>query len=226
MRNSVEQPHLQGLAFLKEKPYIDGLSEGLVSPKRGSSKGSFFKHHSQADKAFFKSKQSRLISVLVGTQGGIEKWLKTSGPARCALWVECAHPGPEDLAPKESNFQQKGLLKLVYRQRDAQAFYQPVLPESTLDISVIQNAGNEARRGSSDSLYDEGKGHDWTGLRHREIHRRNLSQESENYLWTWETRWSIVMKVAAFKQLSNMLSPGGVLWEFRRLLLQVNHFSV
>lgn len=224
MREVVGEPSLLPamLAFGREKtsPYSSAgnLAEGFVVAKKGSSTGSFLKHHHQGfNEGSFQKDPSQIISVLVGTRDAIHKWLHMSGPARCALWIE--------RVPLESNHEKNDLLatlELVYRQRDYQITHVQILQECKVVLSNVRQS--KSKRSRTPDTSEDDHEFDWSGLRQRELEQVNYGDVNSGFGW-WKgastMRWYILMKLAAFKQLNNMLSPGGALWEFRRLLLQV-----
>ena len=216
------------LAFGREKSspysYASNLTEGFVIAKKGSLTGSFLKHHHQGSKEFgsFEKDPSQVISVLVGTKDAIHKWLRMSGPARCALWIE--QPSLEGSHGKNDSF---ATLELVYRQRDYQITHIQILQECKVVLSIARQS--KSKRSRTLEFNEDDRDFDWSGLRQHELERMDNGNASNAIRWwkgTTTMRWYILMKVLAFKQLNNMLSPGGALWEFRRLLLQVFFYNI
>lgn len=192
----------------------DSLAEGFIMPKKESfldllSKG----HHQHHDNAL--KSQSHLISVLVGTRDGMQNWLRMHGPASSALWIE--HPRCRGYC---KGYYTKEL-KLVYRQRDYHMYESCVLSGCTLHLSIIKKPKKQKKKNIKDDKLE----FDWIALRQREMQQVHMIRDHacDNYLWKADTNWSIVVKAAIFKKLSNMLSLRGTLWEFRRLLQQVSH---
>lgn len=207
-----------GLACTKGEvvPYINesSLAEGFIIPKKERLLNFLSKGHHQHHDNELKS-QSRLISVLVGTRDGMQKWLRMCGPASSALWVE--HPRCRGYCKGYYI----GELKLVYRQRDYRMYESCVLLGCTLQLSIIKKPKKQKKK----KMKDDHQEFDWIALRQREMARVHMIRDRacDNCLWERDTNWSIVVKATTFRQLSNMLSLRGALWEFRRLLRQVCH---
>jgi len=213
-------------AFGSEKtsPYnfASDLAEGILIAKKGLSKKTFLKQYCQGSiEAYFDNDPSCTISVLVGTRDAIHKWLRMSGHARCALWIE--HDLLEGGHERVDSFAK---LELVYRQRDYRVFHVQVLQKCKLILSLARQLKSKQSRTTEISKDD--CEFEWNGLqqfKHKWVGNENKSNGAD---WWKETtmRWYILMKVPAFKKLKNMLSPGGALWEFRRSLLQVLLFYI
>ena len=224
MREILGEPSLlpATLAFGREKtsPYsfAGNLAEGFIVAKKGSSTKSFLRHHCQgSNEGSFEKDPLRIISVLVGTRDAIHKWLRMSGPARCALWIEHAS--------LECNYEKNGLsttLELVYRQRDYQITHIQILQECKVILLIAQQP--KLKQSKTPEINEDDCDFHWGGLRQRDLEQMNHGDAGNGIGW-WKQatsmKWYVLMEVSAFKQLSNMLSPGGALWEFRRLLLQV-----
>lgn len=223
-REIVGEPSLipATFAFKREKasPYnsAGNLAEGFVVAKRGSSTSSFLKHNRQgSNEGSFEKDPSQMISVLVGTRDAIHKWLRISGPARCALWIE-----RESSECKHKRNDSSGSLELVYRQRDYQITHIQLLQGCKVFLSNAQQS--KSKRSRTLEINEDEHDYYWSGLKQQEIEKMNHGDAKNGIRW-WRgatsTRWYILIKILAFKKLNNMLSPGGALWEFRRLLMQV-----
>lgn len=214
------------LAFGSEKtsPYsfASDLAEGLVIAKKGLSRKRFLKQYCQGfNEASIENDPSCIISVLVGTQDAIYKWLRMSGHARCALWIEHA-----SLEGDHESIDSSARLELVYRQRDYRVSHVKVLHECKLLLSLARQPKSKQTR--TKDITEDDYEFDWSELRQHELKHMDYTDGSDGVGgWKGTTmRWYILMKMQAFKKLSNMLSPGGALWEFRRLLLQVILFYI
>lgn len=219
------QPAMLAFGSEKESPYnfAGELAEGLVIAKTGLSKKRFLKQYCQGSiEASFENDTSCTISVLVGTQDAIHKWLRMSGHAKCALWIEHT-----SLESGHARVDSSATLELVYRQRDYRVSHLKILQECKLVLSLPRQLKYKKSR-TKDISEDDCK-FDWNALRKREFRQMDHGDGSigmERCKETTRMRWYILMKVPAFKKLKNMLSPGGTLWEFRRLLLQVILFHI
>lgn len=212
--------HLFGMGLTCTKDevvsYINegSLAKGFIIPKKKRFSNFLSKGHHQHHDNALKS-QSRLITVLVGTRDGMQKWLRMCGPASSALWIE----DPRCRGYCKGYY--IGELKLVHRQRDYHMYESCVLSGCTLHLSIIKNPKKQKKQ----KIKDDNLEFDWIALRQREMQQMHMVRDGacDNCLWKGDTNWSIVMKGTTFKQLSNMLSSRGALWEFRRLLRQVSH---
>lgn len=202
----------------KNSPYsfAGELAEGLLIAKNGLSKKNFLKQYCQGTLGASLDVPC-IISVLVGTRDAIHKWLRMSGYARCVLWIE--HVISENCNEKVVSCPK---LELVYRKRDYEVSHVQILQGCKLFLSFPQQLNN--KKNKTKEISENVNKLDLIALQQCEIKQVDYKNESNRMRFWKKTRRMqcyILMKVPSFKKLKNMLSPGGALWEFRRLLLQV-----
>eukprot|EP01018_Ginkgo_biloba_P033929 Gb_41309 [translate_table: standard] len=230
------------LGFSSEEVEIPGLAEGLIFPEQEElsvHRRLFQNNQKRGDGTLdLRSGEPSFIRILVGTKEAVEIWLKSSGPACCALWIEVAEIQMEFRVPDEARKALNGELQLAYRLRLYSALFCSVLKGVTFRLSPYwkkhrSSSENRTRvpphsRSKLESLRQKEKERFLrsVGITHLGddfCAKAGKAQGTALPKKQWIRKWLAKIPVEAFKQLLTMLSTGGALFEFQQVLLRIVH---
>ncbi|KAH7295629.1 hypothetical protein KP509_27G058000 [Ceratopteris richardii] len=219
---------------------IAGLAHGLIFPQKGLFNSRFCKNKSRTDVNCARKGEETtpdFIKVLVGSKKALREWLRSAGPGSCSLWAEISDEDVNLSNPDTASRLFKGQLHMAYRLRSVTPLILPVFPGTYLILSpqVSQQEGSLV-------LHEEVNGNSacgkWHSLRQREK-EKFLRSIGVNYLGdyfcvsyghndqgivhgeNWIRRWILGLPIVLYGQLTNMIAPGGSLWQFQQLVERI-----
>ncbi|BBN11114.1 hypothetical protein MPTK1_5g09170 [Marchantia polymorpha subsp. ruderalis] len=227
MFHPAQSPPVPSPAFSEESASLlaSELSEAFILPKK--EKESPFKNFPRrltasavgdnADSPSNANLPVPPVMALVGTREKMETWLKHSGPGSSCLWAQV-----EDFSLSKRAL--SGQLRLSYRLRSEQSLSLPVLSGAPVELSPV--ASKEGwRRITKKSVHEILHPHDSDTRSSRSKSDAHDSPNASPGLERKSTGGaikdravSLVVPEKAYRQLLQMVSPGGVVRQYQSLL--------
>ncbi|KAL2623593.1 hypothetical protein R1flu_003798 [Riccia fluitans] len=221
MSTPFQAPPIPSVAFSEGSASLTAsqLSEAVISPKK--EKESSFKIRRRTPSSTVESSPrltgpnytSPYVAAIVGTREKMETWLRDSGPGSSCLWIQI-----EDFSVESRRKALSGQLKLSYRLRSEQSLSLPLLDGTLTELSPVaqkQEFKRVTKKSVREILFPEGS--DMVSLRSKS-QVGDPKQVKFTRAADIKQPVNFVTSEKAYRQLLQMVSPGGVLREYQSLL--------